>query len=357
MFDDDQSSDREEVEFEFARFDEQPESRTQRRHSDDPFACPCCANVFSETIRLANLDLLDHSRELLPAEPRRCAPTVLVSNARIITMNPAAPNADCLLTKGGKIEWIGREQDLPSAIPADAERLDMKGKVVLPGFVEPHMHLAPLAMLHSFENVGPFRYATISGAIERLAQLAETTKPGDWIVGRQFDPSLQDGPDALTCDMLDQASTTHPIFVYNASLPIAYANSLALEIAGIDADTVVPAGSELGRDEFGEPNGVLKGGPAMAMVGSRNPVLRSQNLAEACIGVFESANAVGITTLCDQGTGLFQGVRELDLYRGLRESERMTARFRYCVSQALADRWDETDIAWGQGDQWLRLTG
>ena len=61
--------------------------------------------------------------------------------------------------------------------------------------------------------------------------------------------------------------------------------------------------------------------------------------------------------LCDQGTGLFQGVKELDLYAGLRDTNRMSVRFRYSLSQAIADKWDEAEVQWGDGDEWLRLTG
>ena len=92
-------------------------------------------------------------------------------------------------------------------------------------------------MLRAFENVGPLRFATIDAVLERLAAIAAETPEGDWVVARQFDPSLQQGPDTLTREMLDQASRERPIFVYNASLHIAYCNSRALEIAGLDAKT------------------------------------------------------------------------------------------------------------------------
>ncbi|MDG2304085.1 MAG: amidohydrolase [Candidatus Binatia bacterium] len=336
---------------------EAPSSLVPRRHSPDPFACPCCANVFAETLRLAGVDLTAHGRGLRGHSPRAAARHLLFTNARILTMNAEAPEAESLLVSNGKIAWVGRQSDLPEALPEGTQRLDLKGKVVLPGFVEPHMHLAPLAMLRAFENIGPFRFETIASALEHLRNFALTTKPGEWIVGRQFDPSLQEGPNTLTNAMLDEISTEHPVFVYNASLHLAYCNSRALELAGVDSSTQVPAGSELERDENGAPNGVLKGGAAMALVARHNPGLRTGNLAEACLDVLSSANAVGITTVCDQGTGLFQGRRELDLYEALRASNRMTTRLRFSVSDIRAEAWDEANVTWGQGDEWVRVTG
>jgi predicted amidohydrolase YtcJ len=281
---------------------------------------------------------------------------VLVTGAHIITMNAQAPVAEAMLVADGRITWLGSLSDAPEAADG-VERLVLDGKVVVPGFVEPHMHLPPLAMMHDFYNIGPNRFETTDAALAQLAKDAQATPVGEWVVGRQFDPSLQTGPDYLTAAMLDQVSTDHPVFVYNTSLHLGYCNSVALNIAGIDASTPDPQGAEIGRDSQGNPNGVLKAGPAMALVVRHNSKLKHGNIAEGCLSVLGQANAVGITTLCDQGTGMFQGVKELDVYQSMRDSGRMTARFRYSVSQAMADRWDEAQLTWGEGDEWVRRTG
>ena len=337
-----------------------PDIMVPPQHSGDPFACPCCANVFAETLRLASIDLSKHARRLPKSPfPTQSAP-LLIENARVVTMDANKPAADTLLVQDGRIAWVGMAKDQPQGLldnEADLQRINLQGKTVLPGFVEPHMHLPPLAMLHRFSNIGPNRFATTEEALAQLRDDAAQVEAGEWVVGRQFDPSLQEGPDYLTKDLLDTVSTEHPVFVYNASLHLAYCNSLALDIAGIDANTEDPPNAELGRTESGEPNGVLKAGPAMALVARHNPKLREQNLAEACLGVFNTANRVGITTLCDQGTGTFQGVGELALYQSLNDSGQMTARFRYSVSQAAAAKWDEAEIEWGEGDEWVRRTG
>jgi predicted amidohydrolase YtcJ len=327
-----------------------------KHHSADPFACPCCANVFAETLRLSGVDLAQQAQQM-PRVPDLTAPApVLVTGAHIITMNAQAPVTEAMLVQDGRIAWLGKLEDAPEASEG-VERLNLHGKVVVPGFVEPHMHLPPLAMMHDFSNIGPNRFETTDAALTQLAKDAEATPAGEWVVGRQFDPSLQTGPDYLTAEMLDQVSTDHPVFVYNTSLHLGYCNSVALDIAGIDASTPDPQGAEIGRDSQGNPNGVLKAGPAMALVVRHNRKLKNDNIVEGCLNVLGQANAVGITTLCDQGTGMFQGVKELDVYQSMRESGRMTARFRYSVSQAMADRWDEVQLTWGEGDEWVRRTG
>ncbi|NCF45236.1 MAG: amidohydrolase family protein [Proteobacteria bacterium] len=327
-----------------------------KHHSADPFACPCCANVFAETLRLSGVDLAEQARRT-PKAPDRAAPaSLLVTGAQLITMNAAAPAAEVMLVEEGRIAWVGMLDDLPEAAEGMA-RLDLKGKVVVPGFVEPHMHLPPLAMMHGFSNIGPNRFESTDQALAQLAEDATHMPKGEWVVGRQFDPSLQHGPDYLTKDMLDAVSTDHPVFVYNASLHLGYCNSVALALAGIDATTPNPQGAEIGRDAEGNPNGVLKAGPAMALVVRPNTKLKHGTIAEGCLSVLAQANAVGITMLCDQGTGMFQGVKELEVYQSMRDSGRMTARFRYSVSQAMAQRWDEAQLVWGEGDEWVRRTG
>ena len=327
-----------------------------KHHSADPFACPCCANVFAETLRLSGADLAEQAKRLPAASDRPYAAPVLVTSGQIITMNAGMPAAEAMLVEDGRIAWVGQLSDMPEAAEG-VERLDLKGKVVAPGFVEPHMHLPPLAMMHAFSNIGPNRFDTAAQALAQLAKDAAAMPAGEWVVGRQFDPSLQSGPDYLTADMLDEVSTDHPVFVYNTSLHLGYCNSVALALAGIDADTPDPQGAEIGRDADGNPNGVLKAGPAMALVVRHNTKLKHGNIAEGCLSVLGHANAVGITTLCDQGTGMFQGIKELDVYQSMRDSGRMTARFRYSVGQAMADRWDEANLVWGEGDEWVRRTG
>lgn len=324
------------------------------QHSADPFACPCCANVFKLLIEACDLQLGQQGGDLPAHAPR--VGSALVINARILTMDPAQPEASALWIEDGKIRWVGEVDQVPAEASSE-QVIDAQGRFLMPGFIDPHMHLAPLAMLHSFTNIGPFRFETTQAALSHLAEVAQQTPAGDWVVARQYDPSLQAGPEALTTELLDQVSSTHPVFVYNASLHLAYCNSVVLELAGIDASTESPANSEIGRYPNGEPNGVLKGGPAMSLAARYNPKVREQNVAEGCLQVFSDAAALGLTMLCDQGTGLFQGAKELELYEGLRASQRMDVRFRYSLGQGLADKWDELGAVWGTGDAWVRNTG
>ena len=162
-----------------------------QHQAPDPFGCPCCANVFREILSGTDIDVAAQAREMARRHEGLCG-SAFVTNAQILTMNANAPLAEAMLVKDGKIVWLGNSADAPASA-ADETSIDCQGKVVLPGFIEPHMHLAPLAMLHSFENVGPFRFPSAQAALRHLSILATDTPVGDWVVGRQFDPSLQEG--------------------------------------------------------------------------------------------------------------------------------------------------------------------
>lgn len=332
----------------------------RNRPHPEPVGCACCSPALSQLADAVGLDLADNAaayRASNPPKPYNPGHPTLFTNAGIVTMAAGAvQDFEAMLIRDGRVHWLGSNADAGTHADAQTTTIDCQGRTILPGFIEPHMHLAPIAMLGHFENIGPFRFSDIESALDRLREVGDVTDE-PWIIGRQFDPSLQEGPDTLTKDMLDRVSATKPVFVYNASLHFGYCNSVALELAGVDRDTPDPEGSAFGRDPNGDPNGVLKGGPAMGMVARHNPVLRGRDLVSDCLAVFRHANSVGFTTLCDQGTGLFQGDSELDLYRTLRESGEMTARFRYSFAHARERQWLAAGVNLDDKDPWLRPAG
>ncbi|MGK0460089.1 MAG: putative amidohydrolase YtcJ [Candidatus Azotimanducaceae bacterium] len=322
--------------------------------------CACCAPIISRlngfmAIRNEALASPDHWRSAAPPLAPIATGTRLMVNAKIYTVDGDFSKCDAMAIADGKIVATGDAKILTEQFD-DAEVVDCAGRTILPGFIEPHMHFLPIATIGQFADVGPFRFSKIDEALAHLKSLLVDLAEDEWLVGRQFDPSLQEGADILTRHMLDTVSTTRAILVYNASLHFAYCNTKALELAGVNQDSPDGSGSSFGRDSDGVPNGVLQGSFAMGQVAKHNPAQASYDLTEACLQVCHRANAVGVTTFCDQATGVSRGVQELDLYRALGESGRMTARLRYSLSYALQEKWDRTDARPGDGNEMVRLT-
>lgn len=332
-----------------------------QRHDHLISPCACCSPVFAELAKHMAFDETEMADPKFWARKNRCKDqqvrNAILVNAKILTVDDSFSEVSAMAIKDGKIVSVGDERSVRENADDDTEIIDCGGNIILPGFIEPHMHFFPIASIGRFEDVGPFRFPTVEGAIARLKELAATAEPGDWIIGRQFDPSLQDGPDLLTRDMLDEVSLSQPVFVYNASLHFGYCNSKALELAGITKDTPDNPSSPYGRDDNGEPNGVLTGGVAIASVIKQNKSQHASDLAEACLDVCSKANTVGVTTFCDQATGMVQGVKELDVYRALADSGSMTTRLRYSLGYMLQEKWDDLGVAYGDGDEMSRAVG
>lgn len=286
------------------------------------------------------------------------AATVFV-NGTVLPVDTAFSEHEALAISGNRILAVGNRDDVIAAAGRGARTVDMAGRVVLPGFIEPHMHFALMAGLGHLEDIGPFRQPTFDDALNTLREIAAAAGPDEWVMGRQFDPILLDPPRDLTTRDLDPIVADRPALILNASGHIAYANSKALELGGITRDSDDPPGGEFGRYEDGSPNGVLYGQAAYMGVMMRNDELNRRmetGFVSAGREVGETAAALGITTLCDQATGALAGPAELEAYRAMYDGGQMNARIRaYAYSEQPA--WYESDVEAGYGDALMRLAG
>lgn len=295
-----------------------------------------------------------------PAHQRPTPPptgTIVLRGATVLPVDEDFSQAEAIAVRDGRIIAVGTEADVLAVAGDDAQVLDRSGATILPGFIEPHAHVLPTAMLRTWHDVGPFRFERVDDAIDHLTELAVQVEPGQWLTGRQFDPSLQLGPDQLTTELLDRVSTDVPVVVTNASLHFAYANSAALAAAGIDRDTPDIEHSPYGRHPDGTPDGVLIGQGAMLSVMAHNPGLVGLDLVEQARAVARRAASVGVTTICDQGTGFLLGPGDVELYRTMAEDDQLATRLRYSVHDSRSEVFDDAGIGPGDGDSLIRATG
>lgn len=276
--------------------------------------------------------------------------------ATVLPVDDAFTETEALAIRDGGILAVGSEADVRAAAGDDAEVIDRSGSTILPGFIEPHAHLLPTALLDTFEDVGPFSFDTVDEAVEHLRSVVPATPDGSWIRGRQFDPSLQAGPDELTTEMLDTVSATIPVVVMNASGHFGYVNSAALVAAGIDRDTPDIDGSPYGRYPDGTPNGVLMGQGAILSVMAANPSLADLDILAEARNVADRAAANGVTTICDQGTGFLLGAGDIDLFEALAAAG-LPTRLRYSCYDQRGEGFDERGTQPGDGDAYVRATG
>jgi len=265
-----------------------------------------------------------------------------------------------LAINGNRILAVGSVDEVMAAAGNGARTIDLQGRTVLPGFIEPHMHFSLLAGFGGYPDIGAFNYPTFEGALAALREAAANTPRGEWIMARQFDPVLLDPPRDLTIKELDLIAPEQPVFVLNASGHIGYVNSATLKLAGITQDTPDPPGAAIGRYEDGTPNGVLYGTAAHGVVMQKNAALMqrmSSGFIEAGREVGDLAASLGITTLCDMATGGAAGPAELERYRQMYEGGQMKARIRAYLFDSAADLWDRSETQPFEGDALMRVAG
>lgn len=286
--------------------------------------------------------------------------TTVFENGVVLPVDEAFSQHEAFAIRGNEILAVGGTGVVRAAAGDMAKVVDLGGRVVLPGFIEPHMHFALMAGLGHWADIGPFEYAKTADALDALARIAAATPPGGWITARQFDPTLQDGPPRLTTKELDAVAADRPVFVLNASGHIAYVNSAALATAGYTKDTRDPPGGEIFRDAGGNPIGMLSQIAYMPLLLGNESLMSEPAgpaFVEGGLRVGDEAAALGITTLCDQATGGIAAGADIDNYRRMVDSGRMHARIRASLFSQRAEDWDESGVAFGDGDAMLRVVG
>lgn len=207
-----------------------------------------------------------------------------------------------------------------SLIGPNTERIDAKGRVVLPGFIDSHIH-----MLNGGNNLSQLQLRDATDKedfIRRVREWAGKLPPGKWILGGRWSTESWEKAEQPTREWVDEASQGRPLFLSRMDGHSALVNSVALRMAGITKDTPDPPGGVIDRDPVtGEPTGILRE-TAMALVSRLIPPPTLEEKVEALVRAMKAANAVGITSVCD-----IPSMADLDAYEALARREDLTLRF------------------------------
>lgn len=289
--------------------------------------------------------------------------TVIFRNGVVLPVDAAFNQHEAMAIRGNRILAVGDLATVRSAAGAGSREVDLDGRTVLPGFIEPHMHFALMAGLGHLPDIGPFQRPTFDDALDAITEIRDAAArvgPDEWVMGRQFDPILLEPPRDLTTRDLDPIVPDRPAFFLNASGHIAYANSRTLDAAGLDRTSPDPPGGEYGRYPDGTLNGVLYGQAAwLPILLSNESVMArmSGGFSEAGIAVGEAAARLGVTTLCDMATGGLSGAGELALYGQMYAGGRMSTRIRAYVYQPAGESFDQAGVVPFHGDAFVRVAG
>jgi len=276
------------------------------------------------------------------------AATLVVRDVRIWTGNADQPWATALASRGNTIVAVGDAADVDALIGPDTELVSQPGGMLVPGFIDSHVHFissgSGLASVQLRDAATPEEFA------ERIGEFAETVQPGDWILHGTWDHEMWGG-ELPRKDWIDEVTPDNPVWVYRLDGHMALANSQALSIAGVDADTQDISGGTIIRYDDGRPTGLLKDN-ALMLVESAVPDASPETLDREARAAMEYVAANGVTSVHDMA-----GFSSLETYRRAHANNAMITRIYSVVPLRDWQQLRDDVAANGRGDDWLRTGG
>lgn len=207
----------------------------------------------------------------------------------------------------------------------EANLIDGKGLTLLPGITDAHGHVSSLGYaLLQIDLRGATSARQVSSLISKYAK----EKPFlNWIQGRGWNQVLWPGQQYPTAPILDELVSDRPVWLERIDGHAGWANSKALALAGINANTISPPGGEIIRDQNGNPTGILIDN-AMALVNQIVPPPSDEEMAAALAVATSHLLSLGITSVHDAGVS----ARENDYYRQLANSGNLDVRLYGMIS-------------------------
>jgi predicted amidohydrolase YtcJ len=228
-------------------------------------------------------------------------PTIVYYNGKIYTLDKNNTTAEAIAVKDGKIVDIGKSDELKDKYGKD-KLIDLKGKTVIPGFIESEGSLVDFSLeLSRYNNMADLRNVnSIEKIVSIVSEKVKTQKDDSWVGGYGWDDeSIVDGIELINKSTLDKISTKHNIYLINNAGTIVWCNSKAIDAMQITNQTPSPEGGEISKDEKGEPDGILFG-KAVNLVKEKLPKFIKEDMQAALKNGAQELLKYGITGVVDR---------------------------------------------------------
>jgi predicted amidohydrolase YtcJ len=285
--------------------------------------------------------------------PAGVEPDLIVTNARVYTVDPTLPRAEAFAVKGHRFLAVGSSADIRNLASTRTRIIDAGQAAITPGFIDTHCHVSGINELYAVN-------ANVRRVRELLANLrakADKTPAGMWVTAVMFDDTKLDVP--LTRQHLDEVSKDHPIVVGHRGGHTSWYNSKAFELAGVTRNTPDPDHGRFFRDQNGELTGRVaeQARGVFAKVGARETFTPEQQRDRGREGMRHISGlltAAGLTSVHDAGAD-----RDRILaYEDAKANGELRHRAAFLVrGNATFSGFKAAGITYGFGDEWLRVAG
>jgi hypothetical protein len=280
---------------------------------------------------------------------------LVVTNARVYTVDDRRPKAQAFAVRGGKFIAIGSNDDIKALIGKRTEVHDAKGATVVPGFIDCHNHASGNTLLFEVLAGNPFEveFVTIDSIVDKLTAKARKLPADTWIEGYFFDDTKVKDGRLLNVHDLDRVSTTQPVMVEHRGGHTAFYNSRALEMAGVTKATPNVPGGTYDKFPDGELNGRVtdRARGAFNRVGHREtftPEEQARRNRQGMAHISRKFAQYGLTGVCHESGSL-------DAIRAIRASGELKHRVSYEAVGPELEAMIATGKKTGTGDEWIKL--
>ena len=280
---------------------------------------------------------------------------LIVRNARVYTMEPAASRAEAFAVRDGRIIAVGSNDSIGGLRGKGTELFDARGMTVMPGFIDCHLHADGETLLYEVLVGNPFQaeFVTIDSIIAKLKQRAATTPPGQWVEGYFYDDTKVKDGRLITRIDLDRVSSVHPVAVYHRGGHTSFYNSHAFGLARISKASPQPFGGTFDRDASGELSGRVTdlAQDVFTKVGKRPKYSDAEQFARAKSGLAHISKEFarfGLTSVHHEG-GNFSALLQA------RSDGELLHRVSYEPDEPMVRAMIANGWRTGFGDDWIRL--
>lgn len=245
--------------------------------------------------------------------------TLILKNGKVWTDSAAKPFVSSIAIKGNKIIAVGSEKNLRKYIGKETKQIDLKGKFILPGINDSHVHFLSSSLGLSQVNLTDAK--TLAEAQQLILKFAQENPNTPWIIGRGWQYSIFPNARLPLSSDIDEIVKDRPVFLRAYDGHTAWANSKAIELSGVNDKTVFSGFGEVVRDEKGNPSGTFKEDAQDLISKNVPPVSKELRIAALKKGM-ERAKSLGITSI----QNAHGSIGEAELYNELLQKGELSLR-------------------------------
>jgi predicted amidohydrolase YtcJ len=285
--------------------------------------------------------------------PHSPSPDLVMLNGVIRTMDKHNQRSQAIAIKGKRIMAIDSNEAISAITDSSTEKIDLEGKLVLPGMMDSHFHFYDWAM---GKNQLELANEKSLGQLQKKVNKAAATIPhGNWILGQGWNESDWSEHTMPDRSCLDAVAPNHPVALWRCDLHLVAVNSMALNLAGIGKDTQDPKDGVIEKDASGEPTGILRE-LAPNLIKDVIPTPRSKDIVAAMREGISHLHSLGLTGIHDvRLMGGLEGATALKAWQLLNEKDELALR---CWVSLPGERLEEAaalGLRTGMGDDRLRI--